>query len=314
MIRLGYPCENLTLQATTNRTLRLQSLSEERIQAKAAANLQDLKRILEWNAAHGFGLFRIGQHLIPFASHPAFPYSWEEVHGDQIRRLGNFARLMGQRLSFHPGQYVNPGSPDPEVVARSIAELRYSARVLDLLGATDGVVVLHLGGTYGDRKVALRRFVAHLRDETDILRYLALENDERLWDVTWVLQAAEALDVPVVVDSLHHHLNSGGLSLAEALRLAFSTWSRRPKVHLSSQDPTKRLGAHAFAVYQTDWQDLLDALPGPSDIMVEAKGKELVLPPAVLPRLHEPALIYPDAAVEFRVGAPAPWSGQRRGF
>jgi len=65
MIRLGYPCENLTLQATTNRTLRLQSLSEERIQAKAAANLQDLKRILEWNAAHGFGLFRIGQHLIP---------------------------------------------------------------------------------------------------------------------------------------------------------------------------------------------------------------------------------------------------------
>ncbi|BDG17559.1 hypothetical protein TbrSNM41_22930 (plasmid) [Thermus brockianus] len=77
MIRLGYPCENLTLGASTNHTLRLASLTEERVRAKVAENLCDLERILRWNASHGFGLFRIGQHLIPFASHPAFPYPWE---------------------------------------------------------------------------------------------------------------------------------------------------------------------------------------------------------------------------------------------
>jgi len=275
VIRLGYPCENLTLKASTNHTLRLGSLTEERVRVKAAQNLADLERILRWNARHGFGLFRIGQHLIPFASHPAFPYDWERAHGEDLRRLGALAKALGQRLSFHPGQYVNPGSPDPKVVERSLAELRYSARALSLLGAEGGVLVLHLGGVYGERKRALRRFVENLRGEGEVLRYLALENDERLWNVEEVLEAAEALGVPVVVDPLHHALNPGRLSLGEALRLAFATWRTRPKVHLASQDPTRRLGAHAFQVSPEDWERLLAALPGPADVMVEAKGKEV---------------------------------------
>ncbi|MEZ0320743.1 MAG: UV DNA damage repair endonuclease UvsE [Thermus sp.] len=278
MIRLGYPCENLTLKASTNHTLRLGSLGEERVRAKVGQNLADLERILRWNATRGFGLFRIGQHLIPFASHPAFPYDWERAHGEDLKRLGSLAKALGQRLSFHPGQYVNPGSPDPKVVERSLAELRYSARALSLLGAEDGVLVLHLGGVYGERKRALRRFIENLRGEGEALRYLALENDERLWNVEEVLEAAEALGVPVVVDTLHHALNPGRLSLEEALRLAFATWRTRPKVHLASQDPSRRPGAHAFRVSLEDWERLLAALPGPADIMVEAKGKERGLP------------------------------------
>ncbi len=77
MIRLGYPCENLTLGATTNRTLRFAHLTEERAREKVAENLRDLERVLRWNPPHGFALFRIGQHLIPFASHPLFPYDWK---------------------------------------------------------------------------------------------------------------------------------------------------------------------------------------------------------------------------------------------
>ncbi|TFU17511.1 UV DNA damage repair endonuclease UvsE [Thermus tengchongensis] len=286
MIRLGYPCENLTLKASTNHTLRLASLTEERVRAKVAENLKDLKRILRWNAEAGFRLFRIGQHLIPFASHPLFPYDWEKAHGEELGRLGALAKALGQRLSLHPGQYVNPGSPSPKVVERSLAELRYSARVLSLLGAEDGVLVLHLGGVYGDRERALRRFVENLRGEREVLRFLALENDERLWDAEGVLKAAEALGVPVVVDTLHHALNPGRLSLAEALRLAFPTWRGRPKVHLASQDPAKRPGAHAFAVEEADWERLLAALPGPADVMVEAKGKEGGLPRGVTPHLN----------------------------
>jgi len=279
VIRLGYPCENLTLGATTNRTLRLAHLAEERVREKVAENLRDLERILRFNASHGFALFRIGQHLIPFASHPLFPYPWEGAHKEELSRLGALAKSLGQRLSMHPGPYVNPGSRDPGVVERSLAELRYSARVLSLLGAEDGVLVLHLGGVYGEREGALRRFVENLRGEREVLRFLALENDERLWGVEEVLEAAEALGVPVVVDTLHHALNPGRLSLGEALRLAFSLWRSRPKVHLSSQDPTKRPGAHAFQVAREDWERLLSALPGPADVMLEAKGKEKALGP-----------------------------------
>ena len=83
MIRLGYPAQNLTIPATTNRTLRLASLKDvTKLRGIVRENISGLETILRWNAERGIGLFRIGQGLIPFASHPAFPYDWEVEHGD----------------------------------------------------------------------------------------------------------------------------------------------------------------------------------------------------------------------------------------
>ena len=284
MIRLGYPAQNLTIPATTNRTLRLASLkNREKLREIVRENVSGLETILRWNAARGIGLFRMGQSLIPFASHPAFPYDWEAEHADDLRGAGELARDLGIRLSMHPGQYVNPGSLNPDVVERSLAELRYVARVFDLMGHPDSVLVLHLGGAYDDRPAAARRFVEVLRPEEDVLRYLAIENDERIWTVAEVAEAARSLGVPAIADTLHHALNPGGLALEEALNLALPTWEARgvrPKVHLSSQDPEKRPGAHAYSVDPRDWQALLSALDGrETDVMVEAKGKEHALAP-----------------------------------
>lgn len=280
MIRFGYPAQNLTLPATTNRTLRLAGLGDaEKVRALVWENLLGLETIIRWNAERGLGLFRIGQGLIPFASHPAFPYDWAIEHGDDLRELGDLASTLGVRLSMHPAQFINPGSPNPETAERSLEELRYAARVFDLLGSDDAVIVLHLGGAYDDRPAAVDRFVQALRPEAGILRYLALENDERIWTVAEVVDASRYLGVPVIVDNLHHHLNSGGLALGEALGLALPTWEKRgvrPKIHLSSQDPKKRPGAHAYFVDPNDWEGVVEALAGKdTDVMVEAKGKEL---------------------------------------
>jgi UV DNA damage endonuclease len=74
-------------------------------------------------------------------------------------------------------------------------------------------------------------------------------------------------------------VNPGGLSLGEALDLSLPTWETRgvrPKLHLSSQDPVKQAGAHAYSVDSRDWQAFLDALDGrEADVMVETKGKAL---------------------------------------
>ena len=84
MIRLGYPAQNLTIPATTNRTLRLASLKDqEKLRGLVRDNISSLETILRWNVERGIDLFRIGQGLIPFASHPAFPYDWEAEHGDE---------------------------------------------------------------------------------------------------------------------------------------------------------------------------------------------------------------------------------------
>jgi UV DNA damage endonuclease len=54
----------------------------------------------------------------------------------------------------------------------------------------------------------------------------------------------------------------------------------RPKLHLSSQDPAKQAGAHAYSVESRDWQALFGAIGGrEADVMVEAKGKEYALAP-----------------------------------
>jgi UV DNA damage endonuclease len=282
MIRLGYPAQNLTIPATTNRTLRLASLKDEaKLRGIVQENITGLETILRWNAERGVGLFRIGQGLIPFASHPAFPYDWEVEHGGELRGIGELARGLGIRLSMHPGQYINPGSLKPEVVDRSLTELRYVARVFDLIGSPDSVLVLHLGGAYDDREAATRRFVEVLRPEEEVLRYLAIENDERIWTVAETVKVALSLGVPAIVDTLHHVLNPAGLTLVEALNLALPTWEARgvrPKLHLSSQDPEKRPGAHAYSVDPRDWHALLCALEGrETDVMVEAKGKEHAL-------------------------------------
>jgi len=316
MIRLGYPTQNLTLGASTNRSLRLGNLPDAaRVRSLVRQNLRDLCRILRWNARRGVGIFRLGQSVIPFASHPNFPYDWEKEHAAELREAGRLARSLGIRLSMHPGQYINPGSPRPEVVERSLAELRYVARLFGLLGCEDAVLVLHLGGAHGDRRKSARRFVGALAQERGVLRHLALENDERVWSVPEVARVAGELGVPAIADTLHHALNPGGLALREALDLTLPTWrGRRPKVHLSSQDPEKQPGAHARLIRREDWLGLLEALDGrEADVMVEAKGKELalepLLPPGGAPERREDAR-KPAAGGDPR---PAPERPQHRG-
>ncbi len=284
VIRFGYPTQNLTIPATTNRSLRLANLQDvEKVRRLVKENIADLKTILRWNAERGIWLFRMGQNLIPFASHPAFPYDWGAEHGDDLRGAGELARELGIRLSMHPGQYINPGSPRPEVVDRSLEELRYVARVFELLGNSDGVAILHLGGAYGDKVASATRFIQVMCAEEQICRYLALENDERIWTVAEVVEAARSLGIPTIADAFHHDLNPGGLTLEEALDLSLPTWDARdvrPKLHLSSQDPAKQAGAHAYSVNSRDWEALVEALRGrDADVMVEAKGKEYALAP-----------------------------------
>jgi UV DNA damage endonuclease len=169
MIRLGYPTQNLTIPAGANRTLRLANLQDvEKLRTLIHENIAGLKKIIRWNAGRKIGLFRMGQSLIPFASHPTFLYDWRKEHEEELREAGELARDFGIRLSMHPGQYIQPSSLKPEVIQRSIEELRASARILTLLGNLDSVLVLHLGGKNEDKSATSRRFAQVLREEEEV--------------------------------------------------------------------------------------------------------------------------------------------------
>jgi UV DNA damage endonuclease len=90
------------------------------------------------------------------------------------------------------------------------------------------------------------------------------------------MQVHEAVGVPIVFDYHHHKFCTGGLSEAEALKLACSTWDGvRPVVHYSEsrgieQGLEKETPAHSDLCYgpiHLHGQEV--------DVMIEAKFKEL---------------------------------------
>lgn len=276
VIHLGYACINLTLEASTNSTTRLALIGDrDRWLAPCQRNLDGMERILEFNGQHGLS-FRVGSGMVPFASHPTLVYDWLALLKTDLERLGRRARQLGIRLSMHPGQYCIPGSPRPEVVEASLAELRYSATLLQTMGVEDGVIVVHMGGQYGDFEATRQRTVANLRGETDVLSFLAFEHDDRIWPAEEVLPVCDALGLPLIADNLHHQLLPGRLSWSEVLREARVRWgSRRPKFHLSSQAEGKRAGAHAEFISEQDVRGFVEVLGDADyDLMVEAKEKE----------------------------------------
>ncbi len=276
MIRIGYACINLSLEASTNSTTRLALIGDrERWLAPCQRNLQAMASILQFNGEHGLN-FRVGSQMVPFASHPSLPHDWEALFATELRALGAAAREKGVRLSMHPGQYCIPGSPRSEVVESSLAELRYSARLLQILGEEEGVVVVHMGGQYGDFEATRQRTIANLRGEHDILRYLAFEHDDRIWPAHEVLPVCDQLGVPLIVDNLHYQMLPGKLEWRSLLFEAIARWrGRRPKFHLSSQAPGKRPGAHSDRIAEDDIRMFSEVVPCREyDLMVEAKDKE----------------------------------------
>lgn len=82
--------------------------------------------------------------MFPFASHEKHGYSLDYC-ADLLKEAGDLANSYGHRLTTHPGQFTQLGSPNPKVLSASIRELEYHCQMLDLLGAgVDGVIIVHV--------------------------------------------------------------------------------------------------------------------------------------------------------------------------
>jgi UV DNA damage endonuclease len=284
-VRLGYVAICRSLDLGASHTTRLALATPERLATLVAENLEELARILAFNEAHGIHLFRIGSSLVPLASHPVNRLRWWKTFARDFAALGRLAARSGQRLSLHPspaGASLSGLSAATREAARR--ELRYGARVLDLLGqGPEGRVVVHVGGAAPDRAVALARAHRFLDSlDGEIRRRLAVEHDDRIWRAREVLPLAREHGLPFVADNLHHQVlpSEPPLSLAELFAAAAPTWAAlglRPKAHLASQRAGAKPGAHADRVDPAVAARVLAALPGPYDLMLEAKEKDLAL-------------------------------------
>ena len=59
-MKIGYPCVDAAMGCRSSTIFRRASYSDERVAAVVAASLACLRRVLEWNVAHGLLFFCIG--------------------------------------------------------------------------------------------------------------------------------------------------------------------------------------------------------------------------------------------------------------
>lgn len=229
-MRVGYACLALGLPGGEIKNCILKNASEERLLSLIGHNLSSLDKMIDYNIQHGIRLFRISSNLIPFGSSLAKDLRWHDSYEEIFASIGCKINNVGMRVSMHPGQYTVLNSPDESVADRAIQDLNYHAKVLDCLGlGREHKIILHLGGKYGNKEHAIKRFLSRYRQLSDnVKRRLVLENDDKLFNIADILETAYAEGIPVVFDNLHNTVNPADKSCnyAEWIKRCSETWTK----------------------------------------------------------------------------------------
>ncbi|KAM4066373.1 UV-endonuclease uvdE domain-containing protein [Hirsutella rhossiliensis] len=301
--RLGYACLNTYLRAANppvfcSRTCRLTSILEHRhplldpsqpehatknrpdksqpadvkrglayMQDIGFANAADIVKMIRWNDNHK----EHGYRLAPFAS-------------GVLAKAGRVAAELGHRLTTHPGQFTQIGSPRPEVVEAAMRDLEYHNEMLSLLKLPDqlnrdAIMILHMGGTYGDKDATLARFRNNYAKLSDgVKRRLALENDDVSWSVHDLLPICEELNIPLVLDFHHHNIvfdpsiREGTHDIVGMYSRIRATWTRKmitQKMHYS--EPTAAAVTPRDRRKHSPRVKTLPPCAPDMDLMIEAK-------------------------------------------
>lgn len=292
-LNLGYACINMNLSEkgiSTNRgMIKKTFLNKGKDYAAdlALKNLEDLKTIIKWNSENGIFIYRMSSCLFPWMSEYDFKdlYNYDAIL-KSCKEIGKLASDHGQRLSFHPGHFDILATSNPDVLRRTVLDLNQHAQIMDMMELREdgyNTINIHVGGAYGDKASALKRFCENFGLlQLSARKRLTVENDDKasMYSVNDLYNGVyKEIKIPIIFDFHHHRMCDGGLTERAALQLAASTWPSgiRPLTHYSSskklnEDSSVNHQAHAEYLYEQVNTYGLDI-----DIELEAKAKELAL-------------------------------------
>ena len=264
-----------------------------------------LCEIFAYLRKHAIPMYRMSSDLAPYATHPTMPrfHGMVRESAADLAQIGRLAREQDLRLSFHPSQFIVLNSENEELTRKSMWDLESQAEMLDLMECgPEAVLVVHVGGAYGDRESGWRRWVATWpRLAEPVRRRLVLENDDVRYSAADVLKVHEATGVTCVWDYQHHWcFNPEGLEMGATLRRFAATWPAgvRPKMHFSCartemreiKRKNRKTGKPEIVLQPPIWtghadynnpfesiQFLRSIVDVDVDIMLESKAKDLSL-------------------------------------
>ena len=251
-------------------------------------------------------MVRLGSEMLQGYTEPSWIDWWQrreiQDHCEQIfKPVGDAARRLGVRLSFHPGQFCVLASESDEIVRRSILEFEYHADMARWMGYgaswhdSGFKINVHLSGKGGAEKFL--RTLGKLSPEARNL--ITIENDEVSNGLDTTLLVAD--HVALVLDIHHHWVKTGEYIDADDPRVerVVESWrGQRPALHYSvsredllvNHDPGVRpeldalvagghkkqqLRAHSDFYWNHAVTDWALTFAGRFDIQCEAKGKNL---------------------------------------
>jgi UV DNA damage repair endonuclease len=251
-------------------------------------------------------MVRLGSEMLQGYTEPNWIDWWQQPeiqdHCEKIfAPVGEAARRLGVRLSFHPGQFCVLASESDEIVERSILEFEYHADMARWMGYGAGwhdhgfKINVHLSGKGGPEKFL--RTLGKLTPEARNL--IAIENDEISNGINITLAVAE--HCALTLDIHHHWINTGEYITPDdprARRVVESWRGVRPTLHysVSREDilvdhdtgtrpdlaqlldrgfRKQKLRAHSDFLWNTAVTDWALTFADDWDIQVEAKGKNL---------------------------------------
>jgi UV DNA damage repair endonuclease len=157
-------------------------------------------------------MVRLGSEMLQGYTEKDWIVWWQrpeiQTHLEKIfAPIGETARRLDVRLSFHPGQFCVLASENPGIVERSIQEFEYHADMARWMGYgrsfQDFKINVHISGKRGPAGIidTLGRLSPEARN------CITIENDENSWGVDSSLELAE--HCALVLDIHHHWIRTG---------------------------------------------------------------------------------------------------------
>jgi len=248
-------------------------------------------------------MVRISSDILPVYTEPTWSYFWQTAEVKNylerhFKLVGDTARKLDVRISFHPGQFTVLASDSPEIVERSIEEFEYHVDMARYMGYgskfQDMKINVHIAGRQGPAGIR----EAYKRLSPEARNTITIENEENAHGLDTCLELADLL--PIVLD-IHHHWCREGEYIQpndDRVQRVLDSWRGvRPTMHYSySRDehlPAKVDGLPQMNILlesghkKQKLRAHSDFYPNPEanawalsfldnfDIMCEAKGKNL---------------------------------------
>lgn len=286
-IRLGYVAlskamDNVTTSSTVTYTNYLnKNYTVDKLLDITKNNLKNLKEIIIYNVKNNYHFYRLTSKLVPLATHDKVNFDYITPLISEYKKIGKIINDNKIRVDTHPDQYAVLNSMDKKIVKNTFEILEYHYRILKALDIKNPIIILHVGSSSCGKKASITRFINNFNKLPEYIKNcIAVENDDKVYNIKDVLSLCNKLNIPMVLDYHHYVCNNEGEKIEDYIEKIINTWKKTtPKFHFSSPKSKlkKEFRSHHDYINSDDFIKFVEILKQYNkdvDIMLEAKAKD----------------------------------------